>query len=258
MLKFCRSCGKELAAAADRTCPNCGSNAVKATAFCRFCGKPTSPEEKTCSSCGGSLKPITHNERAFIDSHRKLAKAGKIVNLSLIAVVVAAYVIFALPKSIKRPIQQTASDVVQASTGYTALPLQYIAATPQSIPTPATVGEVSMPSAFDVNATRQVGIYAIYKNMDGSVNETKATRMEDVTLNCTYKTSNPSVIQVSPEGVIHAVGYGTAYVIAYYTAAPGTSDRKTAASGKVPVTFNVTISVTVGHRGQELFDATYT
>ena len=257
MLKHCRNCGKELVAGSDKICPNCGSNPVKSKSFCRSCGAPTGTDDATCANCAAPLRPISHAEKTLAESRPRLAKAGKIVNLSLVAIVVTAYIIFTLPKSVTKPIQATAADIVETTTGYTSLPLQYIAATPQSIPTPGTIGEVYVPSSFDVNATRQISIYAISKNM-GTDNNTKATRQEEVTSNCTFISSNTSVIEVTPDGVVHAVGYGVAYVTAYYTAPPGTSDRSNASTGKIPVTFSVNITVNVGHRGEEITAGTYT
>ncbi len=256
MIKFCRNCGKELVTPTDKTCAGCGSSPVKSNAFCRSCGKATVPGTAACAVCGAPLRPISHGERAIAESKPRLTRAGKIVNLTIVAVAVIAYVVFSLPKAVTRPIQATASDIVQASTGYNAMPLQYISSTPAAIPTPNYVGEVIMPSYFDVNATQQLTIYAIYMNT-GSGNETKATRSEDVTVNCTFKSSDTAVIEVTPDGLLSAMGYGTANVTVFYTAAPGSSNLSAASAGKVPVTFSVIVPVTVGHRGDELFNATY-
>jgi hypothetical protein len=256
LIKFCRNCGEELTSNPDKACPHCGSNAVKATAYCRYCGKPTSLKDVVCPTCGSAIRPIAGSSRQITPENLRLVKLGKRINLTIVAILVAAYVIFSLPKAITKPIQAATAEVVMASTGYSALPLQYISSTPAIIPSIGIVGEVSMPSNFTPNSTRQLTIYAIYKNATDD-NATKATRIEFVTDNCTFKSNNDDIVTVSDGGLVRAVSPGSANITVFYTAAPGSSNRTAAAEGKVPVTFNVTVPVTVGLRSLALFEAGY-
>lgn len=257
MIKFCRNCGKALADPVGKTCASCGSNAFKSTAFCRFCGQATSAGDAVCSNCGLAVRPISHGERALLYSHPRLVKAGKIVNLTIVVFFVSAYVIFSLPKAITKPIKATAADIVQASTGYSAQPLLYITSTPAVIPSLRNVGEVSMPPAFSPNETKQLTINAVFR-ASSSNNETVSTRTENVTGNCTYVSSNPAVAEVSTGGLVRATGVGAATITIYYIAAPGSANRSDSTIGKIPVTFNISVDVSVAHRAQELIEATYT
>src|ERR1035437_4136682 len=99
MLKFCRSCGKELAEAGDKVCKSCGANAVKATTYCRYCGHPTKVEDVTCAHCGAAIKPLPSSMRTLFEHPRLSVKMGKIVNLSIVVVLVTLYVVFTLPKT---------------------------------------------------------------------------------------------------------------------------------------------------------------
>ncbi len=244
MIKYCRNCGNELADPNEKTCPGCSSNAVKATAFCRYCGKPTTVEDTVCPNCGASLRPVSNAVRLQNPDHVKLMKLGKIINLTIVVVVVVLYAVFALPKSIRKPAVQAASDAVMASTGYTALPLSYIEPSPAIIPELYTYYFYYTPPGMTVNSTRTFKIYAIYKNAD-TENATKAIRAVDVTDNCTYMSTNESVIIVTAPGLIKAIGGGAANVTAFYTAPPGSANMSNAAAGKTAVTFNTTVIVFV-------------
>ncbi|MDO8717038.1 MAG: Ig-like domain-containing protein, partial [Dehalococcoidales bacterium] len=185
-------------------------------------------------------------------------KLGKIVNLTIVAILVTAYIVFSLPPSVTKPVKAAASDAILATTGYTSLPLNSLTATPAIIPSLANVGEVDMPPSFAPNATRQLTIYAIYKNTIITNNATKATRIEDVTANSTYKSSNDKVATVTSGGFIRAVAPGEAKITASYTVVPGSANISSPAQGKVPVTVTVTVPVSVANRSVEIFEATYT
>ncbi len=244
MIKFCRSCGGELAAATDKTCPKCSANAVKASAFCRYCGKPTNAQDTVCPTCGASLKPVPNSVRLLNPDHVKLMRAGKIINLTIVVIAVAAYTVFALPKSIRKPAAQAASDAVMASTGYTALPLDHLAISPPRIPMTMVVMFDPQPSFITVNTTRQITVYAIYKASD-TENATKAIRAVDVTSNCTYQSSNESVAVCNATGLVRSTGPGTANITALYTAPPGSANMSNAAAGKIPVTISTNVGVFV-------------
>jgi hypothetical protein len=171
-------------------------------------------------------------------------KLGKVINLTIVGVLVVAYVIFTLPKSVTNPVTQAASDVVVGNTGYTTTPLDHIEISPPRIPQTAIVMWDPMPSVVAVNTTRQIAVYAIYKNSD-SANATKAIRLVDVTENCTYRSSNDNIAVCSATGLVLTTGTGTANITASYTAAPGSANTSNAAAGKIPVTFTADVGVFV-------------
>ncbi|MDO8716254.1 MAG: Ig-like domain-containing protein [Dehalococcoidales bacterium] len=244
MIKFCRSCGRELAAADDKICKSCGANAVKATSNCRYCGKPTAHQDLTCPTCGSAIKPIPGSVKALNKENPKLIKLGKIINLTIVAIIVTAYIVFSLPPKVTKPVKAAASDAMLATTGYTALPLNSIAATPPRIPQLVNVMFDPQPAVVSVNTTRQLTVYAIYKNINTG-NATKAIRLEEITTNCTYQSSNEKVATVNATGLVRATGSGEANIVIFYTVAPGSANMSNAAVGKVPVTFNTTVPVFV-------------
>ena len=245
MVKFCRNCSKVLPNPTDENLSELQFEpAVKATAFCRYCGHPTSVADVTCLHCGSSIKPLPNSVRTLFEHPRLSTKMGKVVNLSIVSVMVASYVVFSLPKTITKPVKQAASDAVAASTGYTALPLNSITASPPLIPELYTYYFYYTPPGIAVNSTRQITIYAVYKNTNAE-NATKAIRIVDVTNNCTYRSSDDRVATCNASGVVLATGVGAANITAFYTAAPGTADMYNAAEGKVPVTFTTSVTVFV-------------
>ena len=241
MLLFCRNCGKELALTPDKTCAACGGRPVKATVFCRYCGHTTCAEDLGCPTCGAAIKPIPGRVRVLNKDTQRLVKLGEIVNKVIIVTLISAYVWFALPPQVAKPIINAVSDIVLQATGYTAFPINSISAVPSVIPPPIDIGnphrleEEEEPVGVAVNTTRQVTIYAIYRN----------TVLEDITANCTYQSSNEWIATVDASGLVKAVGPGTATVIVSYTVVPGSANFTGAAAGKVPVTFSVNVSVTV-------------
>jgi hypothetical protein len=243
---FCRNCGKGLVITPDKTCGSCGSNAVKATSFCRYCGKPTGPQDLTCSNCGSAIKPIPSSVRALHRDNPALIKLSKIVNLTIVAILVTAYIVFSLPPKVTKPITLAASDVVVATIGYTELPLHSISAYPPTIPSKRGMGEWWAEIGVTINTTQQLTVYAVFKNLN-TENATKATRTEDVTDNSTYRSSNEKVATVTSGGRVRAVGPGTANITITYTAVPGSANMSSAAQGKTPitVTFDVPVWVTI-------------
>jgi len=246
MVKFCRNCGKELATADDKVCKSCGANAVKGTTYCRYCARPTSVDDATCPNCGAAIKPLPSSVRTLFEYPRLSSKMGKIINLSIVAVLITLYVVFSLPKTVTKPIKAAASDAVFVSTGYTALPLNSISVYPTTVPrlNDAPGGAYY----FDVNATWPLTVYAVYKStttINTSANATTGARLEVVTTNCTYQSSNPKVATVDAGGIVHAVSVGSAKVTISYTAAPGSANMSDAAQGKVPITVTTSLPVTV-------------
>ncbi|MDO8715612.1 MAG: Ig-like domain-containing protein [Dehalococcoidales bacterium] len=253
---FCRNCGKVLVVTPDKTCKDCCANTVKATSFCRYCGKPTTVHDLTCPTCGSAIKPIPGSVKALNKENPKLIKLGKIVNLTIVGVIVALYIVFSLPPKVTKPVKAAASDAVLATTGYTAFPLNSIASTPVRIPNSdptATIraweahAVIQNPSFIDVFApdeTVQLTINALYRNT-ATINATGAGRLEDVTDNCTYKSSNAKIATVTSGGLVQAVAVGSANIFVSYTAAPGSANMSTASAGKEPITVTTTVPVTV-------------
>ena len=248
MVKFCRNCGEELPSALDKTCPRCGVNAVKATAHCRYCGKPTSLTDVVCPNCAAAIRPIAGSARQITPENVKLVKLGKTINLTLVVLLVSAYVIFSLPKSITKPIKAATSDVVMASTGYTAFPLSSVSAIPSRMPPGNPAAQIAgfygnahavVFNVFEPGDTRRFSVFATYTN------ETGASKVEDVTANCSFQSENERVAKAAPGGVVQAVADGTTTINVFYTAAPGSSNRDNAAPGKIPVTFTAKVSATV-------------
>ncbi|GEM_PF-1877409 len=271
MVKFCRNCGKELAAADDKVCKSCGANAVKGTTYCRYCAHPTSVDNATCPHCGAAIKPLSSSVRTLFEYPRLSAKMGKIINLSIVAVLVTLYVVFSLPKAVTKPIKATASSAVVAAVGYSSLPLNFLTVSPFGIPKdglttvainnpfgpPRTVivaiNAVAMNAPhgptktviFPINATQQLTIYALYKNPTTS-NATGTGRVEDVTAKSTYQSSNDKIATVTPDGLVQGVAVGSANITVSYTAAPGSANLSEPAAGKIPITISVVVPVFVG------------
>ena len=241
---FCRNCGKGLVVTPDKTCGSCGANAVKAASFCRYCGKPTGVQDLTCPTCGSAIKPIPGSIKALNKENPTLIKLSKIINLTIVVAFVTLYIVFSLPPKVTAPIKGAASDAMLATTGYTSLPLNSIAVSPPQIPPLHNIGEILVPEGIFVNATRQLTVYAVFKNTTAT-NTTRATRVEEVTTNSTYRSSNAMVATVNGSGFIRAMAPGSTNVTVYYTAAPGSANLSAAAEGKTPITVTFIVPVTV-------------
>lgn len=258
MLKFCRSCGKELARAEDRTCHSCGANAVKATCYCRYCGHPTKDFEVTCSHCGAALKPLPGSVRSRLEFPGRSVKLGKIINLTIVIVLVTAYIVFTLPKSVTKSIQASTADIVLDTVGYTAFPLNSISAFPPRIP--RTNPERTLRAwedgaiinlnpdyipIFQPNDTEQLAISALYRNAAAN-NASGDGRLLDVTDNCSYTSKDDKIATVTSGGLVKAVAVGNTSIVVSYTAAPGSANISEAGSiGKTPITVTTTVSVIV-------------
>lgn len=247
MLKFCRNCGKALAESSSTACPFCHSHPVKSAAFCRYCGHPTNIENSICANCGSSIKPLPASARIFSEKAQKLIKAGKVVNLSIVFTGLAVYGILVLPPKLTKSIQTVAGDAVMASTGYTALPVRNIASVPNGVPPLHFREGAQFATAIATNATRQLTIYAVRTNI--SDNGTKATRLDDVTANCTFKSSNENIATVNASGFVQVRSAGQANITATYIGPPGSSNLSNAATGKIPTIFTVDVLVNAAAGG---------
>lgn len=238
MVLFCRNCGKDIDGTPE-TCTSCGSHPVKATAFCRYCGNATTAHDLACSKCGSAMQKIADAKRE--PKHHPVLTA---LNITVIVLVIAVYIWLSLPPKVAQPIKVAASDAVMVTTGYNTLPLHSISATPPMIPELQNVGQVFVPRGIFVNATQQLTIYAIYKNITSS-NATKATRLEEVTTNCTYQSNNSRVATITSVGLVKGVAPGSTNITISYTAVPGSANISSAAQGKVPITVTVNVPVWV-------------
>ncbi len=253
---FCRNCGKGLVVTPDKTCKDCGANTVKATSFCRYCGKPTGHQDLTCPTCGSAIKPIPGSIKALNKDNPRLIKLGKIVNMTIVVAFVTLYIVFSLPPTVTKPVKAAVSDAVLSTTGYTALPLNSISATPGRIPrsdpgptiraweTHAIFNNPDFIAVFAPNDTVQLTINALYRNTTAA-NASGAGRLEDVTGNCTYKSSNEKIAIVTSGGLVQALTVGSANIFISYTAAPGSANMSTASAGKAPITVTTTVPIIV-------------
>jgi len=190
MIKFCRSCGKELDSTSNTFCADCGNRAVKADAFCRYCGHTTTSEDLVCPTCGSALKPNTGKARIIAGQTTRLMKAGKIINLTMVVIGIAAYVVFVMPPKVTKPIKAATSDAVLVSTGYTATPLYSISAVPSKLPMSNPIAQIENFDiadhlidivAFEPNDVRPLTIYSTY-----STNKSGAgtANFQDITADC--------------------------------------------------------------------------
>ena len=90
----------------------------------------------------------------------------------------------------------------------------------------------------------QLTINALYRNTT-TINATGAGRIEEVTANCTYKSSNDKIAKVTSGGLIQAVAVGSATITVTYTAAPGSANMSAASAGKAPITVTTTVPIIV-------------
>jgi hypothetical protein len=242
MVKFCRNCGKELVLTRDKTCSQCGVKPTRATSYCRYCGGPTRVDDTTCPKCGAAVRPIPGIFRINSLNKSRLVRLGIIVNLILILGVIAAFVIFSLPKSVTAPIKSAVVNVIKDTTGYTAYPLSAIAVVPHSIPPfdePVEalrgVNEVFTPEGVAVNTSYRLTVYAVFQNAAKS----------DVSGQAAFKSNNELVAIVDGSGLVTTVGTGSATITVSYTAAPGSSNISDPAPGKIPVIFTAEVPVNV-------------
>ena len=237
---FCRNCGKKLVGTPD-TCASCGADPVGAAAFCRFCGNATDAQTIWCPKCGSALRVIAKSEGAL---KKKQSLLSVILKIVVVVAIISTYTFFTLPPRAVKTVKNTASDIVMASTGYTALPLDSISAFPTTIPRLNDAPGNAV--VFRVDYTEQFTVYAIYKNITVD-NTTKATRLEEVTDKAVYQSSNENIVTVNDSGFVRGIAVGTADITISYTAAPGSSNMTAAAiaAGKEPITVTFRVPVNV-------------
>ena len=242
---FCRNCGKELDGTPE-VCANCGAQPVNATSFCRFCGNTTNAQDLTCPKCGVPIRILAkYGEASNKEGQGQFTTTNMGLKILAAVTFVSFYAWMSVPPRMTiQPLKAAASDLVLSTTGYTALPLNSLSATPPIIPPPRSIEQVYIIQGITVNSTQQLTVYAIYKNTTTS-NTTTIGRSEDVTANCTYQSSNDKIATVTSGGLVQAVARGSANITTSYTASPGSANISSAAQGKVPITVTVTVPVTV-------------
>ena len=244
MKKYCRNCGKELTLTADKNCSECGANPVKAVSFCGFCGQTTKPEDFDCPNCGASIKPVPAKVKARNKENTRKVKLGKRLNITIVAVLIIAYLVFLQPPPVVRAVRDTVNRLTLGAIGYTTMPLQSISSNPTQIPPVHYTGQAVTPDVIRVGATQQLTIFAFYKSPT-SGNSTK-TRLEDVTSKAVFKSSDENIAVVDAAGFVKAVGTGSTNIVVSYTAVPGSANLSAAlAGGKVPQTFSIKVPMTV-------------
>ena len=241
---FCRNCGKELAGTPE-ICASCGSPPVKATAFCRYCGGATIAQEVMCPQCGAATRTFAKSgEASNREGRGRFATTRTVFKILAAVTFVSVYTVLALPpRTALRPLQSATSDLVVATVGYSSLPLNSISAHPYMIPVPINTDAGNV-AVFTVNQTQQLTIHALYMNITTN-GATGSGRAEEVTANCTYRSSNTKIATVAADGRVLGVAPGTANITVSYTSVPGSANISSAAQGKVPITITINVLVKV-------------
>jgi hypothetical protein len=167
-------------------------------------------------------------------------------------VFVSTYLFLASPPAAVEPVVTAASNLVVASVGYTAIPLDSIIASPPVLPRVTQYAFTYVKPGIPVNTTEQLTIYAVYKEPttqgkfpSRNTATASAGRFEDVTDKAVFQSSNTAAVTVTADGIIRAVASGAANITVSYTAIPGSANLTAAAEGKIPITVTVNVSVLV-------------
>jgi hypothetical protein len=147
----------------------------------------------------------------------------------------------ASPPAAVEPVVTAASNLVVASVGYTAIPLDSIIASPPALPPTYVIPGHTFFLGMPVNTIDQLTIYAVYKKPTTNTAAASAGRFEDVTDKAAFQSSNTAVVTVTTDGLVRAVASGAANITVSYTAIPGSANLTAAAEGKVPITVTVNV-----------------
>jgi hypothetical protein len=163
-------------------------------------------------------------------------------------VFVSTYLFLASPPAAVEPVVTAASNLVVASVGYTAIPLDSIIASPPALPPTYVIPGHTFFLGMPVNTIDQLTIYAVYKKPttqgkfpSRNTATASAGRFEDVTDKAVFQSSNTAVVTVTADGLIQAVASGAANITVSYTAIPGSANLTAAAEGKIPITVTVNV-----------------
>ncbi len=239
-------------------CSNCGKELVGIPAICEDCGTGPEPEPNPCPSCGSGthVRAIACPKcGAALEATAGPGKKGRGLrsisigfNIVIAVVFVSTYLFLASPPAAVEPVVTAASNLVVASVGYTAIPLDSIIASPPALPPTYVIPGHTFFLGMPVNTIDQLTIYAVYKKPttqgkfpSRNTATASAGRFEDVTDKAVFQSSNTAVVTVTADGLIQAVASGAANITVSYTAIPGSANLTAAAEGKIPITVTVNV-----------------
>ena len=240
---LCSNCGKELVGT-PAICEDCGTGPAPEPNPCPSCGSGTHVRAIACPKCGAALEATTESGK----KGRGLRSISIAFNILIAAVFVSTFLYLASPPAAVEPVVTAASNLVVASVGYTAIPLDSIIASPPVLPRVTQYFFTYVVPGIPVNTTEQLTIYAVYKapSTQGkfpsrNTATASAGRFEDVTDKAVFQSSNTAAVTVTAEGLVRAVASGAANITVSYTAIPGSANLTAAAEGKIPITVTVNV-----------------
>ena len=244
---LCSNCGKELVGI-PAICEDCGTGPEPEPNPCPSCGSGTHVRAIACPKCGAALEATAGPGK----KGRGLRSISIVFNIVIAVVFVSTYLFLASPPAAVEPVVTAASNLVVASVGYTAIPLDSIIASPPVLPRVTQYFFTYVVPGIPVNTTEQLTIYAVYKEPttqgkfpSRNTATASAGRFEDVTDKAVFQSSNTAAVTVTADGIIRAVASGAANITVSYTAIPGSANLTAAAEGKIPITVTVNVFVNV-------------
>ena len=244
---LCSNCGKELVGI-PAICEDCGTGPEPEPNPCPSCGSGTHVRAIACPKCGAALEATAGPGK----KGRGLRSISIVFNIVIAVVFVSTYLFLASPPAAVEPVVTAASNLVVASVGYTAIPLDSIIASPPVLPRVTQYAFTYVKPGIPVNTTEQLTIYAVYKEPttqgkfpSRNTATASAGRFEDVTDKAVFQSSNTAAVTVTADGLVRAVASGAANITVSYTAIPGSANLTAAAEGKIPITVTVNVSVIV-------------
>ncbi len=240
---LCSNCGKELVGI-PAICEDCGTGPEPEPNPCPSCGSGTHVRAIACPKCGAALEATAGPGK----KGRGLRSISIVFNIVIAVVFVSTYLFLASPPAAVEPVVTAASNLVVASVGYTAIPLDSIIASPPVLPRVTQYFFTYVVPGIPVNTTEQLTIYAVYKEPttqgkfpSRNTATASAGRFEDVTDKAVFQSSNTAAVTVTADGLVRAVASGAANITVSYTAIPGSANLTAAAEGKIPITVTVNV-----------------
>ena len=240
---LCSNCGKELVGI-PAICEDCGTGPEPEPNPCPSCGSGTHVRAIACPKCGAALEATAGPGK----KGRGLRSISIVFNIVIAVVFVSTYLFLASPPAAVEPVVTAASNLVVASVGYTAIPLDSIIASPPALPPTYVIPGHTFFLGMPVNTIDQLTIYAVYKKPttqgkfpSRNTATASAGRFEDVTDKAVFQSSNTAAVTVTADGIIRAVASGAANITVSYTAIPGSANLTAAAEGKIPITVTVNV-----------------
>ena len=240
---LCSNCGKELVGI-PAICEDCGTGPEPEPNPCPSCGSGTHVRAIACPKCGAALEATAGPGK----KGRGLRSISIVFNIVIAVVFVSTYLFLASPPAAVEPVVTAASNLVVASVGYTAIPLDSIIASPPVLPRVTQYAFTYVKPGIPVNTTEQLTIYAVYKEPttqgkfpSRNTATASAGRFEDVTDKAVFQSSNTAAVTVTADGLVRAVASGAANITVSYTAIPGSANLTAAAEGKIPITVTVNV-----------------